>query len=509
MTIQTKILILFLSLFMLANKLASQVLDENVSFKNQQNEIDSLLKEVNIDNDMNQLELLVLYNDAANRKHPDSINIYKKLALLNAELEQPKDALKYVKKYINNTFDFSIINDKSFDSISDTDEYRELDKEFNFNVSGLAFFYFYTALIGFFFMFAISINKKAKRYAKILISIFVGIQSLFILEFVLYMTNARYEFPHTYRMSSIAVLLLGPLLLFYFKSLSSGFKFKVKDALHLLPTLGLVFFLLPIYILPANEKFKMMLGIDASYINYNIGIFSAKVLSLIIYTFLIKTLLKKRKESVKDRSESFKRNWELSIFNIYVAYIISYVLYGVSILTQLGQLSMVIYHIMVILMCFMLIYIVYMGYVQPDIFSNTHIPLKKRLFSEKYKKSGLTDNLSNELKENLVKLLVEDKIFKENSINLETLALKLNTTRHNASQIINEHFKMNFFELINKFRINEAIIILEDDVNGNLNIIDIAYEVGYNNKVTFNKAFKKETNKTPSEYINTSLKKST
>ena len=206
MTIQTKLVILSLSLFMLANKLTAQVLNEGISFKNQQTKIDSLLKEMNIDNDMNQLELLVLYNDAANNNHPDSINIYKRLALLNAELEQPKDALKFTKKYINNTFDFSILKDRSFNAISDTEEYKELDEAFNFNVNGLAFFYFYTALIGFFFMIAISINKKAKRYAKILISIFVGIQSLFILEFVLYMTNARYDFPHTYRMSSIANL---------------------------------------------------------------------------------------------------------------------------------------------------------------------------------------------------------------------------------------------------------------------------------------------------------------
>jgi AraC-like DNA-binding protein len=61
---------------------------------------------------------------------------------------------------------------------------------------------------------------------------------------------------------------------------------------------------------------------------------------------------------------------------------------------------------------------------------------------------------------------------------------------------------MNFFELINKFRIEEAINLLLEDENGNLNIIDIAYEVGYNNKVTFNKAFKKNTSLTPTEFIN-------
>lgn len=508
MTNRAKFLIIFNCLFIFTNILVAQVLNNNSSVDLQQTKLDSLLYEINIDNDMNQLELLVLYEDAAKKNHPDSINIYRKLALLNAELEQPQDAFKYTEKYINNTFDFSILKDKSYESISETEEYKELDELFNFNVSGLAFLYFYAALIGFFFTLAINFNKKAQRYAKILIAAFVGIQSLFILEFVLYMTNARYDFPHTYRMSSSAVLLLGPLLLFYFKSVSGDFKFKLKDVLHLLPTIGLLFFLLPIYVMSANEKYAMMLGLNNSTIDYNIGIFSAKVLSLIVYTFLIKKLLKRKKDLAEDSIRSFKRKWELSIFNIYVAYIISYILYGTSILIEFGEISMVIYHIMVLLMCFMLIYIVYMGYVQPDIFSNTHIPLKQRLFSEKYKKSGLTNTLSNELKENLINLLVKDKIFKENNLNLEVLAFKLNTTRHNASQIINEHFQMNFFELINTFRIKEAIKILEEDLHGNLNIIDIAYEVGYNNKVTFNKAFKKETNTTPSEYISSSLKKS-
>ena len=149
-----------------------------------------------------------------------------------------------------------------------------------------------------------------------------------------------------------------------------------------------------------------------------------------------------------------------------------------------------------------------MVFAQPIIFRNEYVSIKKRLFSPKYQKSGLTEALSKELKENLIKLLVEDKIYKQSDINLEILSLKLNTTRHNTSQIINEHFKMNFFELINKFRIQEAKRLLETDIHGNLHIIDVAYEVGYNNKVTFNKAFKKETALTPSGYINTKINNS-
>ena len=65
---------------------------------------------------------------------------------------------------------------------------------------------------------------------------------------------------------------------------------------------------------------------------------------------------------------------------------------------------------------------------------------------------------------------------------------------------------MGFHELINKYRIEEAKKILHNDEQKNLNIIDIAYEVGYNNKVTFNKAFKKDTQLTPSQYQRISLR---
>ena len=93
-----------------------------------------------------------------------------------------------------------------------------------------------------------------------------------------------------------------------------------------------------------------------------------------------------------------------------------------------------------------------------------------------------------------------EKIYKENNLNLEQLADKLNTNRHNTSQVINEHFNQSFHELVNTYRINEAKQLLKDDQEKSLNIIEIAYEVGYNNKATFNKAFKKHTNLTPSQF---------
>lgn len=465
-------------------------------------QIDSLIQEKNINYDMNQLDLLVLYHDAIKEKHPDSISIFKKVAILNAELEQPEDAYYFTKKYINNTLDFSILNQGAYESIKETEEYKNLKDEYLININLLAFLYFYTALIGFFFTITINFTKKANKYAKMFVAVFVGVHSLFILEFVLYMTNYQYQYPHTYRMSAAAALLFGPLLYFYFKSVTQEYKFKAIHLLHFLPTIALLVFLFPMYYSSGTEKVKMMLEIHVDNKTYDSVIFISKVLSLITYTFFIgKLLFNQKRENISNNIQQQEVRWKKNIYRIHVAYVASYLLYGISVFGVLGSISGLICHVQMAAMSAIVIYIAYMAYVQSGIFSSEYIPLSKRLFSEKYQKSGLTDSLSNELKENLIMLLIESKIYKENNINLETLAEKLNTTRHNASQIINEHFEMNFFELINKFRIKEAIKMLQEDVHGSLNIIDVAYEVGYNNKVTFNKAFKKETSLTPSEFI--------
>ncbi len=507
MTIQSKIVFLVLCLFFISNGLKAHSLNNETSVLTLI-QIDSLIHEKSFNYDMDQLDLLVLYHDALNEKHPDSINLFKRVAILNAELEQPRDAYVFTRKYIENTLDFSILNNGAYQSIENTEEYNILKGDYLQNVNLLAFLYFYTALIGFFFVIIINFYKKANKYAKMFIAGFVGIHSLLILEFVLYMTNYQYQFPHTYRISAAGALLFAPLLYFYFKSVTQDYKFKIVHLLHLLPTIILLVFLRPLYSLSALDKLKMMFEASGDAETYDLVIFISKVISLSVYTIFIgRLLLNQNKENSSKSVAQHRVKWEKNIYKIHISYVVSYFLYGISLFGVLGNISSFVYHLQIGAMSAIVLYIAYMSYVQPSIFKNEFISLNKRLFSEKYKKSGLTNALSLELKENLIKLLIDEKLYKENDINLDILAQRLNTTRHNASQIINEHFQMNFFELINKFRIKEAIKILQEDVHGSLNVIDIAYEVGYNNKVTFNKSFKKETSLTPSEFISSKDRK--
>ncbi len=380
-----------------------------------------------------------------------------------------------------------------------TENYAESVVDYSPGFSFLSFLYLYVALIGFYIAIILHFNKKVESVAKILISAFLFIHSIFIFHIFLNITKYQFQFPHTYRISTIFSFLYGPLLYLYFKRITAQYKFKKIDLLHFLPTLIFAIYLLPGYLMSADQKLDILTGRTSVGRSFSdITIIVLKLSSLIIYGYFIRKLYLASKENTALDKEN--RTWQKNIFVIHMFYVVCYSAYGFLLANNItiGFL----YHMQLICMASMVMYLGYSANVQPAVF-NGSFSFNKRFF--KYEKSGLTKSLSNELKENLIHLFDKEKIYKESNINLETLSAKLNTTRHNASQVINEHFKMSFHELVNTYRIREAKAILNSDTQKNLNIIEVAYEVGYNNKVTFNKAFKKDTQLTPSQYQRTAF----
>ncbi len=118
----------------------------------------------------------------------------------------------------------------------------------------------------------------------------------------------------------------------------------------------------------------------------------------------------------------------------------------------------------------------------------------------KYKNSGLTPDAGHELAEALKQLMQKEKLYRESELKLETLASKLNVPKHYVSQIINQYYKVNYFEYINLLRIDEAKLLLVAEDKKSMNIIEVAYWVGYNTKNTFNNAFRRIVGVTPTEY---------
>ncbi|WP_448564830.1 helix-turn-helix domain-containing protein [Thalassotalea ganghwensis] len=126
--------------------------------------------------------------------------------------------------------------------------------------------------------------------------------------------------------------------------------------------------------------------------------------------------------------------------------------------------------------------------------------------NSKYDNSTLTKNSAQKLINQLNFLMRNEEVFMDNEVSLASLAENLDVTPHHLSQALNEQLGQNFYDFINSARIERAKQMLADAAFQKLPIIDVAYQVGFNNKTSFNNAFKKYTQTTPSQFRASSMK---
>lgn len=135
---------------------------------------------------------------------------------------------------------------------------------------------------------------------------------------------------------------------------------------------------------------------------------------------------------------------------------------------------------------------------------NSAFFLKPQFFLQipgiKYEKSSLSDEEKSSIHQKIRKEMEEKRYFVKNLASLKDLASTIKETPHHVSQVINEVMGKGFFELLAWYRVEEAKRIISEDADGKLTVEDIAEQVGYNSKSSFNTVFKKLTGQTPSEF---------
>jgi AraC-like DNA-binding protein len=120
----------------------------------------------------------------------------------------------------------------------------------------------------------------------------------------------------------------------------------------------------------------------------------------------------------------------------------------------------------------------------------------------KYQKSSLSDERKEMILSKIKQEMEGNMYFTQNLASLSGLSRRINETVHHVSQVINEKMDKNFFELLAGYRVEHARKLIREDKDKKLTVEELADEVGYNSKSSFNTAFKKLTSQTPSEYRN-------
>jgi AraC-like DNA-binding protein len=118
----------------------------------------------------------------------------------------------------------------------------------------------------------------------------------------------------------------------------------------------------------------------------------------------------------------------------------------------------------------------------------------------KYEKSSLSEKEKASIHQKILKEMEVNRYYAGNLASLSDLAHTIRESSHHVSQVINEVMGRGFFEMLAWYRVEEAKRIIRADREAKLTVEDIAEQVGYNSKSSFNTVFKKQTGQTPSEF---------
>lgn len=309
--------------------------------------------------------------------------------------------------------------------------------------------------------------------------------------------------PNLFYVFGFAYWLEGPLILWYIRSeLYKNYQVKQYEWLYLVPFLAyLGYEILFYYSLTAGNKLSLQQGYELSlapkYMNY-----ITLLRELIRLGFGLACIIEIRRYRVAIRDNfSNVHTMDFKWLNLLVDYFI--ILRVIAVLVAVMILSTIHFNLRLnfsalgltsnYLAFFLTSILIFCSLRYSTLSTIAKEPLGsanhdgKQSFSEK----DITT---------LIQHLDSEKPYLQPALTIDELSAQIKIDSKTLSSILNRHFKKNFFEFINHYRINESKALLRNAQNSHMNILDILYASGFNSKATFNTLFKKSTKQTPSEY---------
>ena len=346
-------------------------------------------------------------------------------------------------------------------------------------------------------------TRKENHNANIVLAVASLALSFNLFTVIYYQKELYLEYPHFCGITYPFPYSYGPLFYIYTKLVSKAEKkFGIKNLLHFIPVLIVYLISLPVFLYTGPEKIEFVRRMmsDTEPLIFKIINWVIPFQGIVYTVLTIKTVSDYNKR-IKDNFSNIERinlRWlnYLAIGTITIWSIVA-IIYAVHIIYSYQTDISFMLHISISI----LIYSVgYMGLKQPEIFMRPPETDYSEIKNEKYKKSGLEEPASEEIKNKLLDIMKNGKPHLDGDLTLNKLAEMLSVSTHHLSEVINTKLNQNYYDFINKYRVEEFINKLKDPANENYSLLSLAFDSGFKSKTSFNTIFKKLTNKTPSEY---------
>ena len=307
-------------------------------------------------------------------------------------------------------------------------------------------------------------------------------------------------------------LFLAPLIYLYVKSVTtSKFIFKGKDWWHFGPAIVLLAYRITIYLYDSTQpgfvdtqNGFLKLTLDEPIVLPILSFLDFAVMLLYLaFTFQLFYNYRNKIKQYFSNTYKLELNWVLSFLVVFS----SLFLYGVIQMLINEYVTELSYKQQWWLNLFMALVTLYVGV--RGYFTDT-TKLKRLNFSFTPNPISIPqpDNSKEVSQEEItiVKVYMEnEKPYLNPDLNLSDLANEVKMTRAQLSQVINSGFNKNFNDFVNSFRVKAFKEKLSEGKQQQLSLLGIAYDCGFNSKATFNRVFKKLTNTSPTEFMNSNM----
>ena len=357
--------------------------------------------------------------------------------------------------------------------------------------------------------------------------------SLLSVTFNLLFTRFFYHFPHVWRIPVFFSLSVMPLSYIYVRTvLEQQFRLRKLDYWFFLPAFLYTLTFLQFYILSADEKrviiSKMLetkelisLEIDG-LLPRGIGIIFRAIWGLSFSIAQFQLINKWSPEVLKDQANESHNIYILKWLNfftrvMFISWLLFLIFQAVQVLFPIN-----LYIPLAIILSAPVVFISSYLLLKPDILygirgivvkhseaSVSEDETDQPVSNEQNDGTSLTEAEVTQLRNRIETYFQEQKPFLKMGYKIKDLSLELNIPVYILSAFINQKYSKNFKELINDYRINYAIDLLNDtETHRDYTIEGIANLIGYSSRNTFIAAIKKRTGKTPSDFISDLGKKS-
>ena len=305
-----------------------------------------------------------------------------------------------------------------------------------------------------------------------------------------------FMFPISY---SVNTLLMPLLWLFAKKNFDTSFRLKPIHLLHLLP--GLVCLALTLSI--SKEEVLSSIQYEMAGKDTWIGDINTIIIfvQMVVYFTVIFRFLHRKKKAIRDTAsdaEWVQKEW-IPVFEYLFAALFVIVMVSYAIWPRTDAWLIQILNVVA------MFYLVYNSIAHPV------MPIKQvvedepesteTIEHENTVTSTMDDQQMKEVCECATRYMQDSKAYLRPDISLAIFAKEANIPQRTLSRAINGCMECNFFEFVNRMRVEEAKRRLQDLKLSEFNIDSIYSECGFRSRSTFFMVFKKMTGKTPAAWL--------